>query len=184
MKTIKLCWTTLAASLVLGGCVTDPQGNLVLDPNVSASFTAAMAPSPQPEVDEVAYEPMPYDANIAVVSDRDVVFVGGSTYIWVNGPDGIRHRQLYAHGDHRADVFHRREELHNVIARHEGRLPDHAIRPQAFASQPRRAPAAEGSFVGRGPGAQPAAVATRGPNTAPARPAPQSRTSEKEKKKS
>jgi hypothetical protein len=63
-------------------------------------------------VDEV-YQPMPNDIYISTVVDHDVVFIGGNTYIWVVGPDGARHRQFYTHGDHREDVFRRRDELHN-----------------------------------------------------------------------
>lgn len=192
MKTINLCRATLTtaiASIALTGCVTDPQGNLVLAPNVGATISAVLTPAPQPEVE--VYEPMPYDANVAVVADRDVVFVGGTTYIWVTGPDGIRHRQFYAHGDHRADVFHRRDELHNVMARHEGRLPDHAMRPAPMggpshmAGQPHGAPGAPGApVVAHATGQQSAVMASHGPNVPPPHPAAPSRPAEKEKKKS
>ncbi|MBN3856943.1 hypothetical protein G3N59_26545 [Paraburkholderia sp. Ac-20340] len=142
---------------------------------------------PPPEPVEV-YEPMPYDANVAVVADRDVVFVGGTTYIWVTGPDGIRHRQFYAHGDHRADVFHRRDELHNVMARHDGRLPDHAVRPAGNMADhmggPSRGGAGESHSVARATGPQPAAMASHGPGPSQPHPAAQQHASEKEKKKS
>jgi hypothetical protein len=118
---------------------------------------------------------MPYDSSIAVVSDRDVVFVGGSTYIWVTGPDGRRHRQLYAHGDHRADVFHRRDELHHVMTRHDGRLPDHAIAPHvAGGPQQGHGPAPEGGAprMAHAPGAQPMMNAHAAMAPAP-HPAPQ-----------
>jgi hypothetical protein len=172
---------SVAASISLTGCVTNGQGQLVMDPNVSASIAAVMVPPPPPPVVAEVYEPMPYDANIAVVADRDVVFVGGNTYIWVRGPDGVRHRQLYAHGDHRADVFHRRDELHNVMARHDGHLPDHALGPQHMAG-PAHGPMPAGGA--HGPGVGQTAVAARGPNMAPARPAPQPKPQEKDKKKS
>ena len=34
---------------------------------------------------------------------------------------------LAAHDDHRQQVFARRDELHKVMAHHDGHLPDHAI---------------------------------------------------------
>jgi hypothetical protein len=200
LKTINLNRATLTtaivsmssiASIALTGCVTDPQGNLVMAPNVAATISAVMTPAPQPEAE--VYEPMPYDANVAVVADRDVVFVGGTTYIWVTGPDGIRHRQFYAHGDHRADVFHRRDELHNVMARHDGRLPDHAMRsapmggPAHMAGQPQQhgGPGAPGApVVAHAMGPQSAAMASHGPNMTSPHPAAPSRPAEKEKKKS
>ncbi len=69
---------------------------------------------------------MPTDVYVANVAERDVFISGGNTYFWVVGHDGVRHRHFYAHGDHRADVFHRREELHRVMA-NQASLPDHAI---------------------------------------------------------
>jgi hypothetical protein len=168
LKNTGLYAAMIAAFVPLTACVTDGQGHVVMDPNVSATISAAFVPPPPPApvpvVAEV-YEPMPYDAAVVVVADRDVVFVGGSTYIWVTGPDGIRHRQFYAHGDHRADVFHRRDELRAVMARHDGHLPDHAIGPQHSAG------------VAHGP------IAARGPNVTPAHPAPQSKSTPAEKQK-
>jgi hypothetical protein len=114
----------------LAGCATNEQGQLVIDPNkVNQVLAGALTPPPPPPpvVVEEAYEQMPSDVYITTVVDRDVVIVGGNTYIWVVGPDGGRHRQFYAHGDHRQDVFHRRDELHRVMASHGGHLPDHAI---------------------------------------------------------
>jgi hypothetical protein len=96
---------------------------LVLDPRVGG---VPMQPAPDVVVEE-AYQPMPTDVYIANVAERDVFVSGGNTYFWVVGHDGVRHRHLYAHGDHRADVFRRREELHRVMANHAGHLPDHAI---------------------------------------------------------
>ncbi|WP_239483111.1 hypothetical protein [Paraburkholderia sp. C35] len=84
-------------------------------------------PPPPPVVVEDAYQPLPTDNFVAVVAERDVTIVGGDTYIWVVGPDGQRHRHFYAHGDHRAEVFHRQEELHRVMANHGGHLPDHPV---------------------------------------------------------
>ncbi|MGF6921139.1 hypothetical protein [Paraburkholderia sp. 40] len=102
-----------ACATFLAGCVTSGQGRLV------------SAPNRVNEVTVTAYQPLPTDVYVANVVDRDVVIVGGDTYIWVVGRDGVRHRQFYSHGDHRAEVFHRREELHRVMASHDGHLPEH-----------------------------------------------------------
>jgi hypothetical protein len=102
----------------------------VVDPNkvneVLANALTPPPPPPPPVVVEEVYQPMPNDVYITGVVDHDVVFVGGETYIWVVGPDGVRRRRFYAHGDHRADVFRRRDELHRVMVNHGGHLPDHA----------------------------------------------------------
>jgi hypothetical protein len=128
---LKTITSALLASAVcatlLAGCATNEQGQLVIDPNkVNSVIATALAPSP-PVVVEEAYQPLPTDVYVANVVERDVFVSGGDTYIWVAGPNGVRHRQFYAHGDHRADIVHRRDELHRVMANHEGRLPDHPV---------------------------------------------------------
>jgi hypothetical protein len=80
-------------------------------------------PAVAPVVVEPEYVAAPSDVYISSVVDTDVVFIGGSTYVWYVGHDGMRHRYLYGHGDRRAEVFHRREELRVVMAHHEGHLP-------------------------------------------------------------
>ncbi|MBB5457303.1 hypothetical protein HDG33_000923 [Paraburkholderia sp. Cpub6] len=114
MKTItNALLASAACATFLAGCVSSGQGRLV------------SAPNRVNEVTVTAYQPLPTDVYVANVVDRDVVIVGGDTYIWVVGRDGVRHRQFYSHGDHRAEVFHRREELHRVMASHDGHLPEH-----------------------------------------------------------
>lgn len=179
-KTTTSCFALIAASVALGGCVANQQGQLVMDPGVSMAIQNVLAPPPPPPVVvEEAYEPMPYDASIAVVADSDVVFIGGSTYIWITGPDGRRHRQFYAHGDRRADVFHRRDDLHSVMAHHEGHLPDHAVGEQRMAGGNGHGPALPGG-QGQRPG-QPNAHGPAVAQHAPARPAAHQ---DKDKKKS
>ncbi|WP_310634236.1 hypothetical protein [Paraburkholderia sp.] len=179
MKITTMRCAAVAAFTLLAGCVTNPQGQLVVDPNVDAVIQSVLAPPPPPVVVEETYAPMPYDATIAVVSDSDVVFVGGSTYIWITGPDGRRHRQLYAHGDHRADVFHRRDELHTVMAHHEGHLPDHATGNPHIAAGPAHAgPQAGGQQHGGG------GVAAHAQVTAQHAPAKGPAHQDKDKKKS
>jgi hypothetical protein len=129
-STLRISLASIACAAFLAGCATNEQGQLVVDPNkMNEILAGALSPPPPPPpvVVEEGYEPMPNDIYVSNVVDRDVVFLGGDTYIWVVGPDGARHRRFYAHGDHREDVFHRRDELHRVIANHGGHLPAHAI---------------------------------------------------------
>lgn len=116
---------SIACVASLAGCVTSPVAHGPNNVNVVAAGAAPPLPPPPPVVE--VYQPMPFDVTISAVLDRDVVFVHGDTFIWFVGPDGRRHRQFYAHGDHRADVFHRRDELRTVMAHHGGHLPDHPI---------------------------------------------------------
>jgi hypothetical protein len=176
-KTLRISLASIACATVLAGCATNDQGVLVIDPNkvnevISGALNPPPPPPPPPVVIEEAYEPMPNDIYISTVVDRDVVFIGGSTYIWVVGPDGVRHRQFYAHGDHRQDVFHRRDELHRVIMNHGGHLPDHAI----AAHGPDGRPGGPGHPA---PGGMPAAHAA-----VQARPAPAAKPAAKDVKKS
>jgi hypothetical protein len=69
------------------------------------------------------YVPGPYDAYITNVALADVVFYRGDTFLWVEDANGRRYRRFYAHGDRRAEVFHRRDELHHAMARNGGHLP-------------------------------------------------------------
>ena len=127
-----------AAFAALSGCVTSeqqisaaptrprPQPAVVaVQPPPPAVVVRTPAPPPAPPV----YVSAPSDVYIAGVVDRDVVFVGGSTYLWVVGPDGKRHRHFYARGDRRAEVFRRRENLRAEMAHRGGRPPVHAMVP-------------------------------------------------------
>jgi hypothetical protein len=117
---------------MLAGCVSSGQGQLAVGPS---RVGVAVAATP-PVVVEGAYQPLPTDVYVAAAVDRDIFVAGGDTYIWVRGPDGIRRKHLYAHGDRRAELFHRREELHRVMASHQGHLPDHAIAGHAPMGRP------------------------------------------------
>ncbi|WP_321817144.1 MULTISPECIES: hypothetical protein [unclassified Paraburkholderia] len=118
---------------LLSGCVTHTQ--VVAAP---ARPVVVAAPPPAPVVvGAPAYVPEPHDAYVSVALDRDVVYVGGMTYIWFVGPDGQRHRHYYGRGDLRGEVFHRRAELRNVMAHHDGHLP---MQQHAFVEPPPRAP--------------------------------------------
>lgn len=165
----------------------------MIDPSkVNIVLAPAVAPPP-PVVVEEAYQPMPTDIYVANVVDRDVFISGGNTYIWVVGPNGVRRRQFYAHGDHRADIFHRREELHRVMANHGGHLPDHPIGADHRVGGDRRI-GEDHQPGGRPqtghPGEPAPAVAGRGQPgpvvhaAAPARPAPAAKPASKDPKKS
>ncbi|WP_236591564.1 hypothetical protein [Paraburkholderia metrosideri] len=185
MKTLsKALLASVACASVLAGCATNGQGQLVVDPRVNATITTALMPAPAPAVVvEEAYQPVPTDIYVANVAERDVFISGGNTYFWVVGPDGVRHRHFYARGDHRADVFHRRDELHRVMANHQGHLPDHAIagHPQMAGPGAHGGPAPSMAAHGQPrPGAAPMMpVAHAAP---PARPAPAARPSKDPKK--
>jgi hypothetical protein len=188
----RMLLASAAGMTLIAGCATNQQGQLVFDPNqVNVALSSAL--TPQPQVIEEVYEPAPSDVYVADVAERDVVVYRGDTYIWVTDSHGARHRQFYAHGDHRADVFHRRDELHRVMTNHGGRLPDHPIGGDRRAGpehvtggHPQGRPGDSGpAMAGRGqppagghPGAMPA------PHTAvAAKPVPPAKDS-KDKKKS
>ena len=116
----------LACSFTLTGCVDNGQGQYAIDPMripavIAAPFVAAMAP---PVVATPVYEPQPYDAEIVAIPESDIAVIGGDTYYWYVDPAGHRFRRFYAHGDHRDELFKRREMLHGEMARHGGHLPN------------------------------------------------------------
>lgn len=116
--------TGLACAATLAACTSTPPAQAARGPRVNVVATATVAPPPPPPVVvEPAYVPAPNDIYIAAVVDRDVVFVDGSTYVWYLGIDGRRHRHFYARGDHRQEIFHRRDTLRVVMAHHGGHLP-------------------------------------------------------------
>jgi hypothetical protein len=181
LNTMKLAtsFAAVAAFAALTGCVTSeqqiaaaparprPAVVAVQAPPPPAVVVRAPAPAPQP-----VYVSAPSDVYIAGVIDRDVVFVGGSTYLWVVGPDGKRHRHFYARGDRRAEVFRRREHLRAEMARHGGHPPVHAMAPRrdehrphphgerpAYAQQGHRPERHDGPPAQHGPQQGPARVA-------------------------
>ncbi len=124
-------FASLAGTLLISGCVSSPR--VATAPAHPTVVVAAPPPPPPPVVvAQPVYVPQPYDAYVSVVLDRDVVYAGGSTYIWIVGPDGHRQRRLYGRGDLRGEVLHRRAELRVVMARNEGHLPmQHARVPES-----------------------------------------------------
>lgn len=126
--------TRLAASFIggtialsLSGCVTSgpPQSNVrpVAYPQRSTAVVAVppahgVVTARPVVVEEVV--PESSDLYIRAAANADIVFVGGSTYIWAVGPDGHRHRHFYARGDRRQEVFHRRDNLRSVVSHRNG----------------------------------------------------------------
>lgn len=110
----------LSGIVLLCGCVTSAR--VATAPARPATVVVA-PPPPVVVVAQPAYVPQQNDAYVSIVLDRDVVFVGGYTYLWIVGADGHRHRHLYGRGDLRGEVLHRRAELRTVMARNEGHLP-------------------------------------------------------------
>ena len=184
--TLRISLASIACATLLAGCATNEQGQLVVDPNkVNEILAGALSPPPPPPPEEVedTYQPMPNDNYVSTVVDTDVVIFGGDTYIWVAGPDGVRHRQFYAHGDHRQDVFHRRDELHRVMVNHAGHLPDHAIAAHGSAQRPGGAPGHPGAVAQNNhsaPTARPVVAHAAAQN----KPAPAAKPSSKDPKKS
>ena len=121
-----------ASTLYLTGCVTSTPGPVVVQPvaqpaRATVVVTTPLPPRPpvviaQPVVREELI-PERNDVYITAAADSDIIFVGGSTYIWVTGADGRRHRHLYGRGDRRQEIFHRRENLHSVMTHHAGHPP-------------------------------------------------------------
>jgi hypothetical protein len=109
-------------------------------PVIVAPQPVYIAPGPS-----VEYVATPFDPFIVNVAPADVVFFNGDTYIWAVDDHGHRYRRFYAHGDHRAEVFHRRDELHHVMERNGGRLPPRGeARHDAVRGEVRRDEHAEG----------------------------------------
>jgi hypothetical protein len=113
----------ITAALCLSGCATSGQRPVTSQPSplparstvVAVSTpTASRPPSVARPIMVEQVVPAPNDAYIVAAARSDIVFVGGSTYIWVTGPDGRRHRHFYGHGDRRIEVYRRRENLRSV----------------------------------------------------------------------
>lgn len=118
----------MAVMFCVCGCVTSQQRPVAAQAKpqpVRATVVVATPPAaasrprptvaPRPVMVEQVL-PEPNDVYISAAANSDIVFVGGSTYIWVTGPDGLRHRHFYGHGDRRAEIYHRRENLRSVGA--------------------------------------------------------------------
>lgn len=115
----------VAACLMVVGCTTE---YVPARPRRTTVVVTAPPPGAPVVLSADAYVPAPHDVYISAALDSDVVFLGGFTYIWYIGPDGHRYRHLYGRGDMRAEIFHRREHLHSVMAHYGGHLPSVAER--------------------------------------------------------
>jgi len=72
----------------------------------------------------VEYSPAPFDVYITNAQPADVIYLHGDTFIWAVDGNGRRYQRFYAHGDRRAEVLGRRDELQRVRARNGGHLPN------------------------------------------------------------
>jgi hypothetical protein len=113
-----------ACALGLAGCVTTPPRATTQPAPVAApaprAVVVAASPAPVAVVRPAVQEQIvagPNDVYISAALDTDIVFEGGSTFIWFVGPDGHRHRHFYGHGDHRQEIFRRRDNLRSVAHR-------------------------------------------------------------------
>jgi hypothetical protein len=68
----------------------------------------------------------------AAPAPADVVFIGGSTYVWVRDDYGHRVRRFYGAGDLRHEVFARHEMLNNMRRENGGRLPEPGMHRDAM----------------------------------------------------
>ena len=114
----------ITTAFCLSGCVTSVQRPVAVQPGPPPARVALVVGNPPAARPPVAARPVvveqvvpePNDLYISIAANSDIVFVGGSTYIWVTGPDGRRHRHFYGHGDRRLEVYRRRENLRSVAA--------------------------------------------------------------------
>jgi hypothetical protein len=120
--TLRLSSSIAVAALF--GAVASAQAGIVVQiaPPAIVVGQPAVVVAPAPVVE---YAPNPFDVYITNVAPADVVYLHGDTFIWAIDASGHRYQRFYAHGDHRQEIFHRRDELHRVMARNGGRLPDH-----------------------------------------------------------
>jgi hypothetical protein len=121
--TLRLC--SLIGLTTLFGMIAPAQAGVsvvVAPPAVVIGAPAVVVAPPPPAV---AYAPAPFDVYITTAAPADIVFFHGDTFVWAVDANGHRYRRFYAHGDHRQELFHRRDELHRIAARNGGHLPDH-----------------------------------------------------------
>ncbi len=116
----------ISTMLFLCGCsaTTESQSGSRPIAGPQPAVTVATTPSvpryaaPPKLIVTEAIAPEANDVYISAATNCDVVFLGGSTYVWATGPDGRRHRHFYGHGDRRQEVFHRRENLRSIVVHH------------------------------------------------------------------
>ncbi len=125
MKTLSLAFPLASVTLFAALQVAPAQAQIVVQPGVVVSVPGVVIETPF-----VAYAPNPFDVYITNAQPADVIYLHGDTFIWSVDGSGHRYQRFYAHGDHRADVFSRRDELHRVMARNGGRLPSHEVAPR------------------------------------------------------
>jgi hypothetical protein len=131
---------SLALMTSLGGCaVMDDVGNLLTDVNQLLNPDGSDA-NYADDGGDPDYAPAPTDNYVAQVNQQDIVIINNDTYIMgPPGPNGVRQRVFYGHGDMRRQAWERHNHLHEVMNRHGGHLPpptQHARLPQQHHQQP------------------------------------------------
>ncbi len=134
MKRVVFAATGLALASMISGCMTNEQGQTVLDPDkVNTFVSTVLTPGQQAkddgdaDDDKQGYTPAANDQAVANAQPADVVVQNGDTYVMATDASGHRRRVFYGHGDMRAQVVTRHAQLQQVIAHNGGALPNHAI---------------------------------------------------------
>ena len=174
----------MGLALLLGGCMTNDQGQTVMDPDKVSKFVSAVLTPPPPakgddgaNPDDQGYAPAPNDQAVADATQSDIVVQNGNTYVMATDAAGHRRAVFYGHGDVRAQVIARHEQLRQVMADNGNKLPTRAIpasrtlaanakNPRPSASKPVNNPSGSATRGQAVATAKPAAVAQ--PTKAPA----------------
>jgi hypothetical protein len=134
MKRVVFAVSGLAVASMISGCMTNEQGQTVLDPDkVNVFVSAVLTPGQQAkdsedtDADTQGYAPAANDQAVANAQPADVVVQNGNTYLMAPDASGHRRPVFYGHGDMRAQVMTRHAQLQQVIAHNGGALPNHAI---------------------------------------------------------
>jgi hypothetical protein len=134
MKRVVIAVGGLALASMISGCMTNEQGQTVLDPDkVNVFVSTVLSPGQQAkddgdaDADDQGYAPAANDQAVASAQPSDVVVQNGDTYVMATDASGHRRRVFYGHGDMRAQVVTRHALLQQVIVHNGGALPSHAI---------------------------------------------------------
>jgi hypothetical protein len=134
MKRVVFAVSGLAVASMISGCMTNEQGQTVLDPDkVNVFVSAVLTPGQQAkdsedtDADTQGYAPAANDQAVANAQPADVVVQNGNTYLMAPDASGHRRPVFYGHGDMRAQVVTRHAQLQQVIAHNGGALPNHPI---------------------------------------------------------
>jgi len=117
---LALPFTGVLLVAALGFAATQAEAGVFVQPTVVIGVPGVVI-APPPVVE---YSPAPFDVYITNAQPTDVIYLHGDTFIWAVDGNGRRYQRFYAHGDRRAEVLSRRDELQRVSARNGGHLPN------------------------------------------------------------